>query len=53
MPSQDTIGESVHADRIYRTRENRGWCQERGIRISCLPLGIPPANVSKETKKQT
>ena len=26
--------ESVHADRIYRNRENRAWCKERGIRIS-------------------
>jgi len=24
--------ESVHVDRIYRTRENRKWCKERGIR---------------------
>ena len=44
--------ESVHADRIYRNRENRPWCKERGIRISGSPLGRPPANVSKETKKQ-
>ncbi|HLO51259.1 MAG TPA: transposase [Kamptonema sp.] len=44
--------ESVHADRIYRTRVNRAWCKERGIRISGPPLGRPPANVSKETKKQ-
>jgi transposase, IS5 family len=44
--------ESVPADRIYRNRENRAWCKERGIRISGLPLGRPPANVSKETKKQ-
>jgi len=44
--------ESVHADRIYRTRENRAWCKERGIRISGPTLGRPPANVSKETKKQ-
>ena len=44
--------ESVHADRIYRTRENRAWCKEREIRISGPPLGRPPANVSKETKKQ-
>jgi IS5 family transposase len=22
--------ESVHADRIYRTRENRAWCKEKG-----------------------
>jgi hypothetical protein len=44
--------ESVHADRIYRTRENRAWCKERGIRISGPPLGRPPVNVSKEKKKQ-
>ena len=44
--------ESVHADRIYRTRENRAWCKERGIRISGPPLGRPPANVSKSKKKQ-
>ena len=45
--------ESVHVDRIYRTRENRAWCRERGIRISGPPLGRPPANVSKEKKKQS
>ncbi|AFW95735.1 IS5 family IS5 ssgr transposase [Anabaena sp. 90] len=44
--------ESVHVDKIYRTRENRAWCQERGIRISGPPLGRPPKNVSKENKKQ-
>jgi hypothetical protein len=44
--------ESVHADRIYRTRENRAWCKERGIRISGAPLGRPPANVSKSKKRQ-
>ncbi len=44
--------ESVHVDRIYRTRENRAWCKERGIRISGPPLGRPPKNVSKETKRQ-
>ena len=43
---------SVHVDRIYRTRENRAWCKERGIRISGPPLGRPPQNVSKENKKQ-
>ena len=43
---------SVHVDKIYRTRENRAWCKERGIRISGPPLGRPPVNVSKETKKQ-
>ena len=33
-------------------RENRAWCHEKGIRISGPPLGRPPANVSKEKKKQ-
>ncbi len=44
--------ESVHVDKIYRTRENRAWCKERGIVMSGPPLGRPPANVSKEQKKQ-
>lgn len=44
--------ESVHVDKIYRTRENRAWCKERGIRISGPPLGRPPVNISKESKKQ-
>jgi len=44
--------ESVHVDRIYRTRSNRAFCKERGIRISGPPLGRPPANISPELKKQ-
>lgn len=44
--------ESVHADRIYRNRENRAWCKEKGIRLSGPPLGRRPANVSKSKKKQ-
>ena len=44
--------ESVHVDRIYRTRSNRAFCKERGIRISGPPLGRPPAFVSDEKKKQ-
>nr|WP_144053873.1 IS5 family transposase [Baaleninema simplex] len=43
---------SVHADRIYRTRANRAWCKERGIRLSGPPLGRPPKNLSREAKKQ-
>lgn len=43
---------SVHVDKIYRTRTNRAWCKERGIRISGSPLGRPPKNISKQTKKQ-
>jgi hypothetical protein len=33
--------ESVHADKIYRTRDNRGWCKTNGIRLSGPPLGRP------------
>jgi hypothetical protein len=33
--------ESVHVDKIYRTRENRAWCEERSIRLSGPPLGRP------------
>ena len=34
--------ESVHCDRLYRTRDNRAYCQARGIRLSGPPLGRPP-----------
>jgi transposase, IS5 family len=44
--------ESVHVDQIYRNKENRKWCKERGIRISGPALGRPAKNISKETKKQ-
>ncbi|MEG3960559.1 IS5 family transposase [Microcoleus sp. herbarium2] len=44
--------ESVHVDKIYRTKENRAWCKERGIRMSGPPLGRPRLDVSKEVKKQ-
>lgn len=43
--------ESVHVDQIYRSRENRAWCKERGIRISGPPLGRPKKSVSLEEKK--
>jgi transposase, IS5 family len=33
---------SVHADQIYRTRENRAYCKKRGIRLSGPPLGRRP-----------
>ena len=32
---------SVHADQIYRTRENRCYCHSKGIRLSGPPLGRP------------
>ncbi len=33
--------ESVHADKIYRARDNRAYCEARGIRLSGPPLGRP------------
>jgi hypothetical protein len=42
--------ESVHADKIYRTRDNRTYCRERGIRMSGPPLGRPP-KVTDENRK--
>ena len=44
--------ESLHVDQIYRTRANRAWCKERGIRLSGPPLGRRPANRSPELIKQ-
>lgn len=41
---------SVHADKIYRTRENRRYCKKHGIRLSGPPLGRPPAQVEKQRK---
>ncbi len=33
--------ESVHADKIYLTRENRRYCKDKGIRLSGPALGRP------------
>jgi transposase, IS5 family len=44
--------ESVHVDKIYRTRANRAFCKEKKIRISGVPLGRPTKNISEKTKKQ-
>ncbi len=44
--------ESVHVDKIYRTRANRAFCKTRSIRISGRPLGRPSKHVSTEDKKQ-
>lgn len=44
--------ESVHVDKIYRTRANRAFCKSRGIRMSGPPLGRPPKHVSAADKKQ-
>jgi IS5 family transposase len=47
--------QSVHADKIYRTRDNRKFCKKHGIRLSGPPLGRPPAQAEKqqEIKDQT
>ncbi|EAZ90079.1 IS5-like element ISCysp17 family transposase [Crocosphaera chwakensis] len=44
---------SVHADRIYRSKANKDWCKQRGIRLSGIGLGRPPKNISQEEKRQT
>jgi transposase, IS5 family len=44
--------ESVHADQIYRTRDNRKYCKERGIRLSGPPLGRPVTEDQATNRKQ-
>ena len=44
--------ERVLADQIYRTRENRNHCKERGIRISGPKLGRPSINVKVDKKQE-
>jgi hypothetical protein len=44
--------ESVHVDKIYRNRNNRKFCKDRGIRMSGPPLGRPPKNITKSMKQQ-
>ncbi len=43
---------TIHVDQIYRTRENRRYCKEKGIIMSGKPLGRPKKNVSNEGKKE-
>ena len=43
--------ESVHVDKIYRTRENRQFCKKHGIRMSGPPLG-KPIEEAEELKAQ-
>lgn len=45
--------ERVLADQIYRTRENRSFCKEKGIRLSGPKLGRPnPATAKTDKKKE-
>lgn len=42
---------SVHADKIFGTRDNRQYLKDHGIRFSGKPLGRPP-KLSKEEKRE-
>ncbi len=45
--------ESVHADKIYRTTDNRRFCKKHGIRLSGPALGRAPKDMGllKDQKK--
>lgn len=42
----------VLVDQIYRTRTNREFCKQRGIRMSGPRLGRPPKEKQKPTKEE-
>ena len=42
----------VQADQIYRTRENRSYCKQQGIRLSGPALGRKPKNGPTSEDKQ-
>ena len=44
--------ERVLADQIYRTRENRSYCKEHGIRLSGPKLGRPSATTKVDKKQE-
>ena len=44
--------ERVLADQIYRTREKRNFCKERGIRLSGPKLGRPSSNAKVDKKQE-
>jgi len=43
--------ESVHADQIYRNRDNRQYCKKYGIRLSGPPLGRPKQVTPENTEQ--
>ncbi|MQN00975.1 MAG: transposase [bacterium LCO1.1] len=45
-----TLSGACLADQIYRTRENRKFCKENGIRLSGPKLGRPSKELSAEEK---
>ena len=44
--------ETIYADQIYRTRANRKWWKERGIRLMGLPLGRPAKDKQAALRRQ-
>jgi len=44
--------ESAHADKIYRTKANRLWCQAKNIRLSGVPLGRPPKDPERNRARR-
>ena len=42
----------VQVDRIYRTRANRDYCRDRGIRLSGPPLGRPSVKDAAHLRQQ-
>ena len=44
--------ESVHADKIYRTRENREFCKEKAVRLSGPALGRPKEKWKDEESRR-
>ena len=42
---------AVHADSLYRTRENRRYCQNLGIRLSGKPLGRPKKRTAENASE--
>ena len=42
---------SIHADKIYRNRDNRKWCKKHDIRLSGPPLGRP-VKITEQNHKE-
>ena len=44
--------ERILADKIYRTKANRSWCKERGIRLAGVGPGRPPKDPAKRQERE-
>ncbi len=44
--------ERILADQIYRTRDNRNYCKDHGIRLSGPKLGRPSVNAKVDKKQE-